>query len=171
MFGIVCDLRCLVEHVVVYTGCNIEKIELVCLVQAKVFFNLSSRLVWLLFYTDVVLESSSLIVCDAAFKVEDVSLNCTERVVVAHIKACCSGWLSCLGSLLDNLNPLRWNKVILKPAVWSLFRFYFLSSHGLSFVEIVFGSLFLFVDWRTRVVELRNFLHWLSFIEVVIQRR
>ncbi len=154
MLGIVSDLRCLVEHVFVHTGCDIEKIEVVRLVQAKVFFNLSSRLVWLLFYTHVVLESSSLIVCDAAFKVEDVSLNCTERVVIAYIKASCSCWLSCLGSFLDNLNPLRWNKIILKPAVWSLFRFYFLSSHGLSFVKVIFRGLFVFMNGSTRVIEL-----------------
>ena len=112
-------------------------------------FNLAPWFVWFFLYTDVVLDGRSLVVCDPALKVEDVSLNCTERVVVTNVETCCGSWLSRLGSFLNNLNALRRNKVVLNPTFCALFRLDFLSCNGLRLVKLVFGSLFLFVDRST----------------------
>ena len=149
VLGIEGHLCSFVEHVIVYTRGDIEKIDLLSLIETQVLFNLAPWFVWFFLYADVVLDSRSLVVCDTTLKVEDVSLNCTERVVVTNVETCCGSWLSRLGSFLNNLNALSRNKVVLNPTFCALFRLDFLSCNGLCLVKLVFGSLFLFVDRST----------------------
>ncbi len=149
VLGIKSHLCSLVEHVIVYIRGNIEQIDFLSLVETKMLFYLAPRFIGLFLYADVILESNSGVVCDSAFKVEDVSLNCTERVVVAHIEACCSGWLSRLRSFLNDLNALSRNKVIMCSAFCPLLRLDFLFCNRLSFVKIISGGLLFFVDRST----------------------
>ncbi len=140
------------------------------LIHTLVLIYLTSRLVGFLLCADVVLASRRM-VCDPALEVKDVSLNCTKRVVVAHIEPGCGSRLSCLRSLLDNLNPLRCNEMALSPnfrLVYPFLRFNLLSKHRLGLVEVVLRSLLFFMDGSTRVVQLRDFFYWLGFVKQVV---
>ena len=166
VLGIVGNLSCLVEHVFIRRGRNVEQMNVVSLVQALVSIYFTSGFVWFLFSTYVVLAShAALMVSNPAFEVEDISLNCTERAVVTYVKACSGCWLPCLRCLLNNLHPLCWHKVVLRSAFSGLlFLLLLLSYNRLCFVEVILGSLFFFVYGCTCVVKLLDFLHRLCFV-------
>ena len=150
ILGVETYLSSLIEHVIVHICGDIEQIQIMCLIQTEVFVDLAPWFVWFLFGADIVLNGcSSLGVWHSAFKVEDVSLNCTERVIVANVETCCGGRLSRLRSLLDDLDVLSCHEVgICSTFLSLLLRLDLLSSYGLCLIEVVLGGLFLFVDRR-----------------------
>lgn len=128
-------------------------------------FYLSARFIWLFLSADVVLSAQ--VVRNAALEVEDVGFYCTKRVVVTDIETsrCCR--LSCLRSFLDNLNPLS-DRLILSSnfrRISSPLLLHYLSRDWLGLVEICLLDLLFFVVGCARIIQLRNLLHRLSFVE------
>ncbi len=130
-------------------------------------FYLSAGFIWLFLSADVVLGAQ--VVRNAALEVEDVGFYCTKRVVVTDIETRRGSGLSCLRSFLDNLNPLS-DRLILSTTlgrICSTLLLYDLSRDWLGLVEICLLDLLFFVVGCTRIIQLRNLLHRLSFVELI----
>lgn len=128
-------------------------------------FYLSAGFIWLFLSADVILGAQ--VIRNAALEVEDVGFYCTKRVVVTDIETSRGGRLSCLRSFLDNLNPLS-DRLILSSnfsRISSPLLLHYLSRDRLGLVEICLLDLLFFVVGCTRIIQLRNLLHRLSFVE------
>ena len=148
-----------------------------CLVQTHTLMLRCGVFAWLVglfFYTYIVLNSFCDVVWYATLEVEDVSLNCTKRVVVTDIETRSCRWLPSLGCFLHYWNSLWRCKAALNPTFLHYFfiLLHFLSANRLSFIKVILWSLLFFIDWCALVVKLLYLLHWLCFVkQVTFERR
>jgi len=100
-----------------------------------------------------------------SLEIKDISLDCTERVVVADIKTSSCCWLSCLGSLLNYLYALCNNRrgLVCPFNYLSSVAFNDLTRDWLRFVKISLLNGFFFVGCAL-VVQLQNIFYWLGLV-------
>ena len=92
-------------------------------------------------------------VWNTTFEIKDISLDCTERVIIAYVETSSCGWLSCLRGFLNNLYTLCNYRGSLVGSFNCLSPLTFndLTHNWLCFVEISLLNRFIFV-WCALVV-------------------
>ena len=161
---VVCDLSRFIKHVLIWISCNVKEIHVMWMVQTCMLFYFSAWLVWFLFVTYGV-KGCPLMVWHTSLEIKDISLDCTERVVVADIKTSSCCWLSCLWSFLNDLYALcnNWRGLVCSFNYLSSVAFNDLTRDWLRFVKISLLNGFFFIGCAL-VVQLQNILHWLGLV-------